>query len=134
MQNPSQLDPRSRRLNDEGDNDQEQKKGDGIANPYEKALFESRTLLISGGVDDKMLKEATMRVMAMEAEDADAAIAGFVEEYRESFANPFKAASLGYVDAVIDPRDCRPRLASALKLLENKRQTIPPRKHGNLPL
>ena len=74
MQNPSQLDPRSRRLNDEGDNDQEQKKGDGIANPYEKALFESRTLLISGGVDDKMLKEATMRVMAMEAEDAEAPI------------------------------------------------------------
>lgn len=74
MQNPSHLDPRRTRLSDDGGNDQEQKKGDGIANPYEKALFESRTLLISGGVDDKMLKEATMRVMAMEAEDADAPI------------------------------------------------------------
>ena len=74
MHNQSDSDPNSFRLNEEGDNDQENKKGDGLPNPYEKALFESRTLLISGGVDDKMLKEATMRVMAMEAEDADAPI------------------------------------------------------------
>jgi ATP-dependent Clp protease protease subunit len=70
MQNPSDLDPR--RLDD--DDEKDQKKGDGLPNPYEKAIFESRTLLISGGVDDKMLKEATMRAMAMEAEDADAPI------------------------------------------------------------
>jgi len=74
MHYSSDSDSRYSRLKDEGDNDQEQKKGEGLPNPYEKALFESRTLLISGGVDDKMLKEATMRVMAMEAEDADAPI------------------------------------------------------------
>lgn len=74
MQNPSDFDPRRLRLDDEGGNEQEQKKGDGLPNPYEKALFESRTVLISGGVDDKMLKEATMRVLALEAEDADAPI------------------------------------------------------------
>ncbi|MFN3240830.1 MAG: ATP-dependent Clp protease proteolytic subunit [Planctomycetota bacterium] len=74
MQNPSDFDPRRLRLDEENGNDQEQKKGDGLPNPYEKALFESRTVLISGGVDDKMLKEATMRVLALEAEDADAPI------------------------------------------------------------
>ena len=74
MQNQRDVDPRYSRRAEDGGSDQEQKKGEGAANPYEKALFESRTLLISGGVDDKMLKEATMRVMAMEAEDADAPI------------------------------------------------------------
>ena len=74
MQNQRDVDPRYSRRADDGGSDQEQKKGDGPSNPYEKALFESRTLLISGGVDDKMLKEATMRVMAMEAEDGDAPI------------------------------------------------------------
>ncbi|MCK5943524.1 MAG: ATP-dependent Clp protease proteolytic subunit [Planctomycetes bacterium] len=71
MQNPIDFDPRHLRLDDDGDADQEKKKGDGLPNPYEKALFESRTMLISGPVDDKMLKEATMRAMAMEADDAD---------------------------------------------------------------
>ncbi len=57
-----------------------------------------------------------------------------VEEYRRAFANPFKAAELGYIDEVIMPRDTRPRLITALKALENKRDANPPRKHGNIPL
>jgi propionyl-CoA carboxylase beta chain len=57
-----------------------------------------------------------------------------VEEYRQTFANPFKAAELGYIDEVLMPRDTRRRLVSALKALENKRETNPPRKHGNIPL
>jgi propionyl-CoA carboxylase beta chain len=57
-----------------------------------------------------------------------------VEEYRRTFANPFKAAELGYIDEVLMPRDTRRRLVSALKALENKRETNPPRKHGNIPL
>jgi propionyl-CoA carboxylase beta subunit len=55
-------------------------------------------------------------------------------EYRARFANPFKAAELGYIDEVIMPRDTRPRLIGALKALENKVVKNPPRKHGNIPL
>ena len=56
------------------------------------------------------------------------------DEYRERFANPYIAAERGYVDAVIAPRDTRPRLIHALRMLENKRDTLPPKKHGNIPL
>jgi propionyl-CoA carboxylase beta chain len=60
--------------------------------------------------------------------------AELVREYREKFANPFKAAELGYIDEVIPPQDLRPKLIRALELLVNKRQTNPPKKHGNIPL
>jgi propionyl-CoA carboxylase beta subunit len=56
------------------------------------------------------------------------------EEYRNRFANPYIAAERGYVDAVIAPRDTRPRLIRSLRMLENKRDTLPPKKHGNIPL
>ncbi len=56
------------------------------------------------------------------------------EDYRKTFANPFKAAELGYVDEVIMPRDTRPRVIAALKALENKVDKNPPKKHGNIPL
>ncbi len=68
------------------------------------------------------------------AEDPEAARRRFVEEYRERFANPFKAAELGFVDEVILPRKSRHRICAALAMLENKRDTNPPRKHGNIPL
>jgi propionyl-CoA carboxylase beta chain len=55
-------------------------------------------------------------------------------EYREKFANPFVAAARGYIDDIIDPRTTRPRLISGLRILENKREKNPPRKHGNIPL
>lgn len=57
-----------------------------------------------------------------------------VDEYRHKFANPYKAAALGYVDEVILPEDLRPRLCQALGMLRNKRDNNPPRKHGNIPL
>ena len=57
-----------------------------------------------------------------------------VEEYRQKFANPFKAAELGYIDDVIMPVDTRPRLIDAFDMLENKRDENPPKKHGNIPL
>jgi len=60
--------------------------------------------------------------------------ARFVDEYRDNFANPYKAASLGYIDEIIRPRETRGALIRSLKLLANKRQTNPPRKHGNIPL
>ncbi len=55
-------------------------------------------------------------------------------EYRERLANPYVAASRGFIDEVIEPRETRPRLIAALEMLRNKRQTTPPKKHGNIPL
>jgi len=68
------------------------------------------------------------------AKDAAAATESRIEEYREKFANPYIAAARGYVDDVIDPRETRPRLVSALDMLRDKRDQNPVRKHGNIPL
>ncbi|MCF6094410.1 methylmalonyl-CoA carboxyltransferase [Microaerobacter geothermalis] len=57
-----------------------------------------------------------------------------IAEYRERFANPYVAASHGMVDDVIDPRETRKKLKDALDMLRNKRETRPPKKHGNIPL
>jgi acetyl-CoA carboxylase carboxyltransferase component len=69
-----------------------------------------------------------------EAADPVARKAELVAEYREKFANPYVAASWGYIDDVIEPRETRPRLISALEMLQNKRDVNPPKKHGNIPL
>jgi propionyl-CoA carboxylase beta chain len=55
-------------------------------------------------------------------------------DYRERLANPYVAAARGYVDDVIEPKETRPRLISAFDMLKNKRDTTPPKKHGNIPL
>jgi len=68
------------------------------------------------------------------ADDAEAEHARRVEEYQELFANPFVAAERGYVDEVIMPRLLRRKLVSAFSLLKNKRDTMPAKKHGNIPL
>jgi propionyl-CoA carboxylase beta chain len=70
----------------------------------------------------------------LKAKDPAAERERLIAQYRATFANPFKAAELGYIDDVIVPRDTRPRLISALRLLANKRDTNPPKKHGNIPL
>jgi acetyl-CoA carboxylase carboxyltransferase component len=57
-----------------------------------------------------------------------------VAEYQERFANPYVAAARGYVDEVIMPSETRSRLASGLRMLEGKRQSLPAKKHGNIPL
>jgi len=56
------------------------------------------------------------------------------EEYREMFAHPYKAAERGYIDDVIEPKSTRPRLIRAFQTLENKTDSNPPKKHGNIPL
>jgi propionyl-CoA carboxylase beta chain len=66
--------------------------------------------------------------------DPQAAAAERLGEYTEKFAHPYIAASRGYVDDVIDPRDTRPRLIGALEMLRTKRDRNPPKKHGNIPL
>jgi propionyl-CoA carboxylase beta chain len=58
----------------------------------------------------------------------------FIEEYRMKFANPWKAAELGYIDEVIFPEQTRWKIITALEMLKNKRLTNPPKKHGNIPL
>jgi propionyl-CoA carboxylase beta chain len=68
------------------------------------------------------------------AEKPEEARRKLIEEYRDKFANPFIAASRGYVDDVIDPRETRPKLIRALEMLRNKVDTLPAKKHGNIPL
>src|SRR5262249_53073620 len=68
------------------------------------------------------------------AADPKEARARYVDEYREKLANPYAAAALGYVDEVIRPRETRPKLCRALGVLGNKRDSNPPKKHGNIPL
>ncbi|MGA2146691.1 MAG: acyl-CoA carboxylase subunit beta [Bryobacteraceae bacterium] len=68
------------------------------------------------------------------AADQDAARAQKLREFRERFANPFVAAERGYVDDVIEPRETRPRVIRALRMLETKTDTMPRKKHGNIPL
>ena len=66
--------------------------------------------------------------------DADGVRAARIAEYREKFANPYVAAERGYIDEVIEPALTRPKLIAALRLLDGKRDSNPPRKHGNIPL
>ena len=68
------------------------------------------------------------------AADPSVERAKYMAEYRRTFANPFKAAELGYLDAVIEPCDTRPRIVDALDMLQSKRTDLPKRKHDNLPL
>jgi propionyl-CoA carboxylase beta chain len=68
------------------------------------------------------------------AADPVAERARLVEEYRERYANPYRAAELGHVDEVILPEETRPRVIRALEMLRTKRQESPPKKHGNVPL
>jgi len=69
-----------------------------------------------------------------EAEDAEAKRAELVNEYKDKFANPYIAARRGYIDAVIVPAETRARIIESLAVLENKRDGLPPKKHGNIPL
>jgi propionyl-CoA carboxylase beta chain len=69
-----------------------------------------------------------------EAKDQDAARRARILELEDKFANPYVAAERGFIDEVIEPALTRPKLIRALALLENKRDTNPPKKHGNIPL
>jgi acetyl-CoA carboxylase carboxyltransferase component len=68
------------------------------------------------------------------AEDPEARRAELIGEYEERFNNPYLAAERGLVDELIEPRETRPRLIRALEMLRNKREGMPPKKHGNIPL
>jgi len=66
--------------------------------------------------------------------DPDQTRKELVADYQEKFTNPFVAANRGFVDDVIDPAETRPRLIRALEMLQNKQDTLPAKKHGNIPL
>ena len=68
------------------------------------------------------------------APDAAARRAEKIAEFRETFANPYVAAARGFIDEVIQPRQTRRKIISALEACTNKRDTNPPKKHGNIPL
>ena len=69
-----------------------------------------------------------------DATDPGAARAELVQEYEDTLANPYIAAERGYVDSVIQPRETRAQIVRALRALRTKRETLPPKKHGNIPL
>jgi acetyl-CoA carboxylase carboxyltransferase component len=69
-----------------------------------------------------------------EAKDPKEARKQLIDDYRNKFANPYVAAARGYVDDIIEPKETRPELIKYLKMLENKRDRLPPKKHGNIPL
>ncbi len=68
------------------------------------------------------------------ARDPEAVRRERIREYEEKFASPYVAAERGFIDEVIEPRFTRPKLIRALEMLDTKRDTNPPRKHGNIPL
>src|SRR5512134_1445915 len=70
----------------------------------------------------------------VKSDNPDRTTEELVADYRERFASPYKAAELGYIDEVIMPEETRPKVIQAFEMLKNKRDTNPPRKHGNIPL
>jgi propionyl-CoA carboxylase beta chain len=78
--------------------------------------------------------EIIFRKEVEKAENPEEYLAKVEEEYREKFANPFRAASKGYIDDIIEPAKTRARLIRSLEMIATKRDTNPPRKHGNIPL
>jgi len=68
------------------------------------------------------------------SQNAEAERKKLVQDYEDTFATPYKAAELGFVDEIIFPETTRPKLIQALEMLKNKRDKMPPKKHGNIPL
>jgi propionyl-CoA carboxylase beta chain len=68
------------------------------------------------------------------ADDPETRRAELITDYEDTLANPYLAAERGYIDAVIQPHETRSEIVRSLRLLRNKRETLPPKKHGNIPL
>jgi len=81
-----------------------------------------------------ILQRSALKAVADAGDDADAERARLTAEYEDAIVNPWDAAERGYVDAVIAPSRTRVEIVRALRLLRTKRATMPPRKHGNIPL
>jgi acetyl-CoA/propionyl-CoA carboxylase carboxyl transferase subunit len=68
------------------------------------------------------------------ADDPVARRAELITEFRDKFSTPYAAAERGFIDDVIEPAETRPRLIKAIRMLSTKRESVPARKHGNIPL
>ena len=68
------------------------------------------------------------------SEDADSLRSQLIKDYQDRFTNPYVAANRGYLDDVIDPAETRPNIIKSLEMLQNKRDSMPGKKHGNIPL
>jgi len=82
----------------------------------------------------KGASEIIFRREIQAADDPEAMLAEKEQEYKELFANPYRAVGRGFIDEVIDPRDTRRKLIKAFAMLENKAKKLPKKKHGNIPL
>ena len=78
--------------------------------------------------------EIVFRKEAKQADNPAEFLAEKEKEYREKFANPYRAAEKGYIDDIIEPAATRARIIRSLEMLASKRDSIPPKKHGNIPL
>ena len=78
--------------------------------------------------------EGAVNILYRREISEDSARRAKIDEYRERFASPFIAAERGFVDDVIEPHETRPRVIAALRMLEHKVDTMPRKKHGNIPL
>ena len=87
---------------------------------------------LSDDVVDRALAADSARRQAIA--DFEAKRAELIDEYEQTLANPYIAAERGYVDAVIHPHETRSEVVRALRLLRTKRESLPPKKHGNIPL
>jgi propionyl-CoA carboxylase beta chain len=76
----------------------------------------------------------TLAEAEQQGRDVEALRGELIAEYEDTLLNPYEAAERGYVDAVIPPSHTRGNVARALAMLREKRETLPPKKHGNLPL
>jgi len=81
-----------------------------------------------------ILYRGELKAVTESGGDLDAARRGFVTEYEDALANPYIAAERGYVDGVIAPSTTRAEIVRSLRMLRTKRATLPPKKHGNIPL
>ncbi len=81
-----------------------------------------------------ILHRKTLKEAAEAGEDVEALRKGLIEDYETQLANPYIAAERGYIDTVISPSNTRMNVTKALRALRNKRETLPPKKHGNIPL
>ena len=81
-----------------------------------------------------ILHRKTLKKVADAGGDVEAKRAELIDEYERTLANPYMAAERGYIDAVIAPHRTRLEVVRALRLLKTKRETLPAKKHGNIPL
>ena len=81
-----------------------------------------------------ILYRKELKRAAEDGESVEEARAAFIQQYEEALANPYVAAERGYIDTVITPSNTRMNVTKALRALRNKRATLPPKKHGNIPL